>query len=136
MVHKATWCYSHDSTHMQRSINMIKLNKLLTFKIKSKICCQIPNLYLTRHFLTRHILTYIPSFKRIHLYLQNPEQIQMCIIFMLKQPTGGHFEFPILVEIHPYGMSLYLAIWSPNIKTSLILWSMLWSTGKIVIFHR
>ena len=40
----------------------------------------------------------------------------MCIVFMRKQPPGGHFEFPISVDL-PYGMSLHLAILSPNMKT-------------------
>ena len=37
------------------------------------------------------ILTYIPNFKRIPQCVQNPEQIQMCIIFMLKQPGSETF---------------------------------------------
>ncbi len=28
----------------------------------------------------------------------------MYIVFMLKQPPGGHFEFLILDKLHPYGM--------------------------------
>ncbi len=50
--------------------------------------------------------------------------------------TGGHFEFPILTKLYPYGISLYLAIFSSNMKTTgFILWSLWWSTGNIVIFH-
>jgi hypothetical protein len=29
----------------------------------------------------------------------------MYIVFMLKQPPGGHFEFPILAKLHPHGMN-------------------------------
>ena len=69
------------------------------------------------------MLTCIPNFKRICPCLQNPEQIQMCIVFILKQPPIGHFEFPILAKLHPYGMLSYLATCSLNMKTiRLILW--------------
>ena len=32
-------------------------------------------------------------------------------------PLSGHFESPISTDLLPYGMSLYLAIFSPNMKT-------------------
>ena len=41
----------------------------------------------------------------------------MYIIFILQQSPGGHFEFPILAELHLYNMSLYLKIFLPNMKT-------------------
>ena len=44
------------------------------------------------------ILLCMPNFQVNCLCLQNPEQIQMCIIFMLKQPNGSHFEFPTLTN--------------------------------------
>jgi hypothetical protein len=34
-----------------------------------------------------------------------------------KKPLGGHFEFLISADLLPYGMSLHLAIFLPNIKT-------------------
>jgi hypothetical protein len=33
-----------------------------------------------------------------------------------KKPLGGHFEFPISADLLPYGMSLHLAIFLPNMK--------------------
>ena len=55
----------------------------------------------------------------------------MCIIFMLKQPTGGHCEFSVLAKLHPYGMYSNLATCSLNIKTiGLNLWSPWWWRGK------
>jgi hypothetical protein len=62
----------------------------------------------------------------------------MCHFYSKKlaeKTLGGHFEFPISADLLPYGMSLHLAILSPNMKTiGPTLWSPWWSTGKIVIF--
>ena len=63
------------------------------------------------------ILNCILNFKGISQYLHNREQIQTCIVFMLKQPPGGHFKFPISVKLHPYGMSSNVATFSLNMKT-------------------
>jgi hypothetical protein len=41
----------------------------------------------------------------------------MGIVFMLKQPPGGNFEFPILAKLHTYGMLSNLATCSLNMKT-------------------
>ena len=41
----------------------------------------------------------------------------MGIVFMLKQPPGGHFESPILAKLHTYGMLSNLATCSLNMKT-------------------
>ncbi len=37
--------------------------------------------------------------------------------FMIKQPPGDHFEFPILAKLHPYGMLSSLATCSLKMKT-------------------
>jgi hypothetical protein len=48
--------------------------------------------------LTRYYINWPPEI--VHLdcsqLICNPEQTQMCIVFMLKEPTGSHFEFLIL----------------------------------------
>ena len=64
---------------------------------------------------------------------------QMCHFYIdkwaVKKPRGGHFEFQISADLLPCDMSLYLAIFSPYIKTTgPTLWPTWWSTGKIVIF--
>jgi hypothetical protein len=49
------------------------------------------------------ILCYDIPYTNLHTkFRKNPEQIQMYIVFMLKQPPDGHFEFPILTKLHPY----------------------------------
>jgi hypothetical protein len=49
------------------------------------------------------VLTSIPNFKRICPCLQNPQQIQMCIIFILKQFTVDFsltsFMWHVLIDI-------------------------------------
>ena len=47
----------------------------------------------------------------------NLEQIQIDIVFMLKQPFGGHSEFSILAKLHPYGRLSYIVTCSLNTKT-------------------
>jgi hypothetical protein len=52
-----------------------------------------------------------------------------------KQNSPGHFEFPISAHLPPYGTSLYLATFSPNIKTTgPTFWPPWWPTDKLFNF--
>ena len=74
-----------------------------------------PDIYLNS--INSHLLVYSCSCKSsisvhwlsawsifTHHFCHSGDQIQICTVFMFKQPTGGHFEILILTKLHPNDM--------------------------------